>query len=96
MIARRRILGAAVVPGAFVWVPAHAGQADRNPHWFAKKIASFQRSTVFSKVATSRLCALDPLAKATRLPLRSASVFIGELAGTIIALVVPSDLTAAT
>jgi hypothetical protein len=57
---------------------------------------SLQVSPAFSSAATSRLCALDPLPKATRLPLRSASVVIGESFGTMMACVVPADFTAAT
>src|ERR1700754_401504 len=54
-----------------------------------------QARPAFSRAATSKLCALDPLPNATRLPLRSASVLIGEFCGTTIACVLPSDLTAA-
>src|ERR1700743_2537100 len=50
---------------------------------------SLQERPVFSSAATSRLCALDPLPNATRLPLRSAIVLIGEYAGTMMALVGP-------
>ena len=59
-------------------------------------VMSLQERPALSSAATSRLCALEPLPNATRLPLRSASVLIGESAGTMIAWVLPSDVTAAT